>query len=120
MKTICCPLAAAAALGFCCTLPSARGVDVPHPETLAAREAFAREGLGIFIHWGLYAVWGQGEWYLAKSGMPPADCEAKAAEFNPTNFDARAWVRAPFEPLDCFEGGRPCIVPARTLLSQLP
>ena len=64
------------------------------PERLLAREAFAERGFGIFVHWGVYAVWGKGEWYLSKSHMPLADYEAKAAEFNPTNFDARAWARA--------------------------
>lgn len=72
----------------------AAAVDAPRPETLAAREAFAQEGFGIFVHWGVYAVWGKGEWYLSKSHMPLADYEAKTAEFNPTNFDARAWAKA--------------------------
>ena len=63
-------------------------------ERVHAREAFAERGFGIFVHWGVYAVWGKGEWYLSKSHMPLADYEAKAAEFNPTNFDARAWARA--------------------------
>ena len=72
----------------------AAAVDSPRPETLAAREAFAQEGFGIFVHWGVYAVWGKGEWYLHNSGMPLAQYEAKTAEFNPTNFDARAWAKA--------------------------
>ena len=68
--------------------------DVPPPERLRARESFARDGFGIFVHWGLYAAWGKGEWYLNQSRMPLADYEAKAAEFNPTHFDARAWAKA--------------------------
>ena len=68
--------------------------DVPPPERLRARESFAKDGFGIFVHWGLYAAWGKGEWYLNKSRMPLADYEAKAAAFNPTNFDARAWAKA--------------------------
>ena len=63
-------------------------------ERVHAREAFAERGFGIFVHWGVYAVWGKGEWYLSQSHMPLADYEAKAAEFNPTNFDARAWAKA--------------------------
>ena len=72
----------------------AAAAQPPRPETLAAREAFAQEGFGIFVHWGVYAVWGKGEWYLHNSGMPLAQYEAKTAEFNPTNFDARAWAKA--------------------------
>ena len=63
-------------------------------ERVHAREAFAERGFGIFVHWGVYAVWGKGEWYLSQSHMPLADYEAKTAEFNPTNFDARAWAKA--------------------------
>ena len=46
-------------------LPCAAAGDVP-PERLLAREAFAERGFGIFVHWGVYAVWGKGEWYLSK------------------------------------------------------
>lgn len=28
-----------------------------------ARKAFAEQRFGIFIHWGLYANYAQGEWY---------------------------------------------------------
>ena len=37
---------------------------VPAPENLAAREQFAADRFGIFIHWGLYAQPGQGEWVM--------------------------------------------------------
>ena len=74
-------------------LPRAAADGVP-PERLRAREAFAEKGFGIFVHWGIYAAWGKGEWYLSKSRMPLADYEAKAAAFNPTNFDAKAWAKA--------------------------
>ena len=74
-------------------LPRAAADDVP-PERIRAREAFAEKGFGIFVHWGIYAAWGKGEWYLSKSRMPLADYEAKAAAFNPTNFDAKAWAKA--------------------------
>ena len=79
----------------CLLLLAAGAVRATVPaERVQAREAFAERGFGIFVHWGVYAVWGKGEWYLSKSHMPLADYEAKAAEFNPTNFDARAWARA--------------------------
>lgn len=65
---------------------------VPSPENLAAREAFANQGLGIFIHWGIYSMFGQGEWYLQNSGMHH-DEYAKAADgFYPAKFDAAQWV----------------------------
>lgn len=66
---------------------------VPTPENLEARQQFADHGLGVFIHWGIYSMFAQGEWYLNR-GIS-ADEYAKAASgFYPANFDARAWVKA--------------------------
>lgn len=57
---------------------------------------------GLFIHWGLYAipagVWqgqaipGLGEWIMLRARIPVADYEPLAAQFNPVQFDAAAWV----------------------------
>ena len=80
--------ACGAALVLLALAPCAAATDAPPSERLRAREAFARDGFGIFVHWGIYAAWGKGEWHLNKSRMPLADYEARAAEFNPTNFDA--------------------------------
>ena len=91
-KKICAGAIAAALTALLTGVSAAAGV--PPPERLRARESFAKDGFGIFVHWGLYAAWGKGEWYLNKSRMLLADYEAKAAAFNPTNFDARAWAKA--------------------------
>ncbi len=65
----------------------------PTPEILAAREKFADYGFGVFLHWGIYSMFGQGEWYLNYG--PNAKEYAKAASgFYPANFDAREWVKA--------------------------
>ena len=57
----------------------------------------------MFIHWGLYAIpagiWkgepveGIGEWIMFRARIPRREYEALAERFNPTRFDARAWVR---------------------------
>ena len=36
----------------------------PTPENLQARREFADSKFGIFIHWGIYSMFAQGEWYL--------------------------------------------------------
>jgi alpha-L-fucosidase len=67
-----------------------------------ARMAWWREArFGLFIHWGLYAepagTWNgndvkYGEWIMNNRSIPIADYAALATRFNPTKFDAEAWV----------------------------
>ena len=66
---------------------------VPTASNLAARRSFEDFRFGIFLHWGIYSTFAQGEWYL-NSGIR-ADEYAKAAScFYPVRFDADAWVSA--------------------------
>jgi alpha-L-fucosidase len=36
----------------------------PSPENLEAREWFQNARFGLFIHWGVYSVLGEGEWVM--------------------------------------------------------
>ena len=66
---------------------------VPSPEVLKSRERFADDRFGIFIHWGIYSMFGQGEWYLNYG--PQAEEYMKAAKgFYPSDFNAEEWVSA--------------------------
>ncbi|MDR9855011.1 alpha-L-fucosidase [Paenibacillus sp. VCA1] len=47
---------------------------------------------GMFIHWGLYALPAQGEWIMYAQKTPVREYEKLAQRFNPTEFDAKAWV----------------------------
>ncbi len=78
----------------------------PAEESAAQRDArmnWWREArFGMFIHWGVYSVpageWqgntDYGEWFLEQTHMPVSEYEKYAGQFNPTNFNARAWVKA--------------------------
>jgi alpha-L-fucosidase len=58
-----------------------------------ARMAWWREArFGMFIHSGLYAIPGQGEWVMYAKKIPVATYAANAATFNPAKFDARQIV----------------------------
>jgi alpha-L-fucosidase len=66
------------------------------------RMAWWRESrFGLFIHWGIYSVpagqWGSktnyGEWFQAETKMAEADYSKYASQFDPTNFNARQWVK---------------------------
>ena len=80
-------------LAFAGVSAAAQDDYVPTKENLAARENFEDMRFGIFLHWGLYSMFAQGEWYLNYG--PDAQEYAKAAGgFYPAAFDAREWVRS--------------------------
>lgn len=62
------------------------------PERLAAREAYRDARFGLFIHWGVYSLLGQGEWVMQTRELPVTSYEWLASTFNPVRFDAREWV----------------------------
>ena len=65
----------------------------PTPEVLKSREDFSADRFGIFLHWGIYSMFGQGEWYLNYG--PQAEEYMKAAKgFYPADFNAAEWVSA--------------------------
>ena len=59
-----------------------------------ARRVVAESKFGIFLHWGIYSMYGQGEWYQT-SGKLSRDEYGKASwGFYPSKFDAEEWVKA--------------------------
>ncbi|WP_409345634.1 alpha-L-fucosidase [Paenibacillus sp. MBLB4367] len=53
---------------------------------------FKEAKFGMFIHWGLYAALGSGEWVMYGRKIPVKEYESIAETFNPDRFDAEAWV----------------------------
>lgn len=64
----------------------------PTPENLKAREEFQDAKYGMFIHWGVYSVLGDGEWVLHNRKLKLQEYERLPKFFDPEKFDAKAWV----------------------------
>jgi alpha-L-fucosidase len=62
------------------------------PENLEARKWFQDARFGLFIHWGVYSVLGDGEWVMNNKKIPISEYENLPAQFNPTEFDPVEWV----------------------------
>lgn len=48
---------------------------------------------GMFLHWGLYSMLGQGEWVLFNQRLSVKEYEALAKDFSVPEYDPRAWAR---------------------------
>ena len=67
----------------------------PSAENLKAREWFEDARFGLFIHWGVYAVRGEGEWVMQNQRLTIPEYERDLPPFfNPVKFDTAAWVAA--------------------------
>lgn len=66
----------------------------PSPENLKARQEFSNHKFGIFLHWGIYSTFAQGEWYMTNAGINHNEYAKVASSFYPSKFDAKAWVKA--------------------------
>jgi alpha-L-fucosidase len=64
----------------------------PSESNLRAREWFRDAKFGLFVHWGVYSVLGDGEWVMNNKKMTIAEYRKLAPQFNPTAFDPAAWV----------------------------
>jgi alpha-L-fucosidase len=85
-------VAAAAAAPFTVATGRAQAGYQPSAANLAAREWFQNARFGLFVHWGVYSVLGDGEWVMNNRKIPAADYEKLPAQFNPVAFDAVEWV----------------------------
>ena len=70
------------------------GGYVPTAENLKAREEFQDNKFGIFLHWGLYSMLAQGEWYMTNRDIDWREYEKLASGFYPSRFNAAEWVAA--------------------------
>lgn len=66
----------------------------PTSENLKNRKEFTENRFGIFLHWGIYSMYAQGEWYLQTGELKHEDYSQAAAGFYPSKFNAHDWVAA--------------------------
>lgn len=55
---------------------------------------FTNDRLGMFIHWGLYAIPARGEWVRSMEEMSIEDYQPYFDEFNPVDYDPVKWAKA--------------------------
>jgi alpha-L-fucosidase len=78
-------------LVFCISLPAQPGYQ-PSPPNLKSREWFAQARFGMFIHWGIYSLLGDGEWVMQNDHFTGPQYEQLAAQFDPVKYDPAQWV----------------------------
>lgn len=66
----------------------------PSPENLKARQEFQDNKFGIFLHWGIYSMTAQGEWYMQTNNINWQEYAKMASGFYPSRFNAAEWVSA--------------------------
>jgi alpha-L-fucosidase len=66
---------------------------VPTTANLEARQWFDEAKFGLFIHWGVYSVLGDGEWVMNQQNISINEYEKLPSFFNPTKYNAEAWVK---------------------------
>jgi len=64
----------------------------PSPENLEARAWFQDARFGLFVHWGVYSILGDGEWVMNNQNISVEEYEKLPSFFNPIDFDAKEWV----------------------------
>lgn len=62
-------------------------------ETRRIREEFQDRKFGIFLHWGIYSMLGDGEWVMHNRHLDRDEYAKLAGGFYPSKFDAREWTQ---------------------------
>src|SRR5215213_3260258 len=75
------------------TYPYSLPSYTPSAENLASRKVFQDMKYGLFIHWGIYSVLGDGEWVMRVKNIPYNSYKRLANFFNPQEFNAKEWVQ---------------------------
>jgi alpha-L-fucosidase len=72
---------------------TAQTTYVPTKSNLEAREWFDDAKFGLFIHWGVYSLLGDGEWVMNNQNISIDAYNKLPSFFNPVEFNAEEWVK---------------------------
>jgi len=64
----------------------------PTAENLKNRQWLQDAKFGLFVHWGVYSVLGDGEWVMNNQRIDKRTYEKLPAFFNPVDYDPKEWV----------------------------
>jgi alpha-L-fucosidase len=64
----------------------------PTNGNVQARENFQNMKCGLFVHWGIYSILGDGEWVMHNKKIPYNSYSRLASCFAPFDFNAKEWV----------------------------
>ena len=73
---------------------NAQSAYQPSEAIRQAQTEFQDKKFGIFLHWGLYSMLGQGEWVMQNRSIHYQEYPKLAAAFYPSLFNADEWVEA--------------------------
>ena len=61
--------------------------------TAAYGDWYADAKFGMFVHWGLYSIPGQGEWVMSRNGLSAEEYHALVEKWNPVVGAEESWVK---------------------------
>jgi alpha-L-fucosidase len=65
---------------------------IVHPGVPEELRWFDQARFGMFVHFGVYALLGRGEWVMYDENIPREEYIKLGEQFNPVNFSAAEWV----------------------------
>ena len=65
----------------------------PSEQVKESQKEFQDFKFGIFIHWGIYSMLGDGEWVMNNKSINYQEYPHLADGFYPSRFNADEWVR---------------------------
>lgn len=79
---------------FCCLFTAKMRAQnyQPSPENIEARSWFQDARFGLFVHWGVYSILGDGEWVMNNQNISVEEYEKLPTFLNPIDFDPVEWV----------------------------